>query len=183
MAASHYQAPSDGNMGRRVVGILEVDQLFAVLAQLASLTNQIANQKGPTMGQVAAMQSQPEQVQQPKEQFGVEDVQFAGNRNDQFRPNHNLPTYYHPGVSNHDNFSFSNPRNALNTPPLGFQGQSSSNYNAPVEKRASTLEDNINTFVCESRKRMDAYDKCVNSLETHCINMGATIKTLEIQIG
>ena len=30
---------------------------------------------------------------------------------------------------------------------------------------------------------MDAYDKCFNSLETHCVNMGATIKTLETQIG
>ena len=60
MAASHYQAPSDGNMGRRVVGILEVDQLSATQAQIASLTNQLANQKRPTMGQVATMQSQPE---------------------------------------------------------------------------------------------------------------------------
>ena len=30
---------------------------------------------------------------------------------------------------------------------------------------------------------MDAYDKRFNSLETHCVNMGATIKTLETQIG
>ena len=30
---------------------------------------------------------------------------------------------------------------------------------------------------------MDAYDKRFNSLETHCVNMGAMIKTLETQIG
>ena len=30
---------------------------------------------------------------------------------------------------------------------------------------------------------MDAYDKRFNSLETHCVNMGATTKTLETQIG
>ena len=30
---------------------------------------------------------------------------------------------------------------------------------------------------------MDAYDNRFNSLKTHCVNMGATIKTLETQIG
>ena len=97
-------------MGRIVAGILKVDQLSAIQAQIASLTNQLANQKGPTMGQVAAMQSQPEQVQQLEEQFGLEDVQFVGNRNYQFRPNNNLRAHYHPGLRNHENFSYSNPK-------------------------------------------------------------------------
>ena len=52
-----------------------------------------------------------------------------------------------------------------------------------LEKKASTLEDNMNAFVNESRKRMNAYDKRFNSLETHHVNMGATIKTLKTQIG
>ena len=30
MASNHYQAPSDRNMGRRVAGVLQVDQLFAI---------------------------------------------------------------------------------------------------------------------------------------------------------
>ena len=55
MATSHYQVPSDINFGRRVAGVLEVDQLSAIQAQLASLTNKLSSQKGPTMGQVAAM--------------------------------------------------------------------------------------------------------------------------------
>ena len=104
------------------------------------------------------IQSQPEQVQHSEEQFGVEDVQFVGNRNYQFRPNNNLPAHYHPGLRNHENFSYSNPRNTLSAPPPSFQGQSSSNYNTLVENRAPNLEDNINAFVSESRKRMDAYD-------------------------
>ena len=62
MVASHYQAPSDRNVGRRVAGVLEVDQLSAIQAQLASLINKLSSQKGPTMGQVAAMQSQQEQA-------------------------------------------------------------------------------------------------------------------------
>ena len=88
----------------------------------------------------------------------LEDVQFVGNMNYQFQPDNNLPAHYYPRLRNHENFCYSNPRNALNTPPPDFQGQSSSDYNTPVEKRASTLEDNLNAFVIESRKRMDAYE-------------------------
>ena len=39
MATSHYQAHSDRNISRRVAGVLEIDQLSAIQAQLASLTN------------------------------------------------------------------------------------------------------------------------------------------------
>ena len=55
MASSHYQAPSDRNMGKRVAGVLEMDQLSAIQAQLALLTNKLSSQKGPTIRQVAAM--------------------------------------------------------------------------------------------------------------------------------
>ena len=43
MATSHYQAPANRKMGRRVAGILEVDELSVIQAQIASLTNQLAN--------------------------------------------------------------------------------------------------------------------------------------------
>ena len=43
MASSHYQAPSDMNMDRRIAEILEVDQLSAIQAQLASLTNKLSS--------------------------------------------------------------------------------------------------------------------------------------------
>ena len=52
-----------------------------------------------------------------------------------------------------------------------------------MEKIVSTLEDNINAFVSKSRKIIDVCSKRFNSLESHCINIGATIKTLETQIG
>ena len=43
MATGHYQTLLDQNMGRRVARILEVDQLFAIQAQLASLTNKLSS--------------------------------------------------------------------------------------------------------------------------------------------
>ena len=39
MAASHYKAPAETNMDRKVAGILEVDQLSTIQAHIASLTN------------------------------------------------------------------------------------------------------------------------------------------------
>ena len=67
MATSHYQAPSDRNISRRVAGVLEVDQLSAIQAQLDLLTHELSSQKGLTIGQVTTMQSQPNQVQQLQE--------------------------------------------------------------------------------------------------------------------
>ena len=43
MATSHYQTHFDRNIGKGVVGVLEVDQLSAIQAQLASLTNQLSS--------------------------------------------------------------------------------------------------------------------------------------------
>ena len=60
------------------------------------------------------------------------------NRSYTFQPNNNLPSHYHPGLRNHENFSYSNqvivrhePHQLSNTTaPLGFQNQGalSSNY-------------------------------------------------------
>ena len=67
MDRSHYQAPFDRIIGRRVTGALEVDQLSAIQAQLDLLTHELSSQKGLTIGQVTTMQSQPNQVQQLQE--------------------------------------------------------------------------------------------------------------------
>ncbi|GMN60696.1 hypothetical protein TIFTF001_029775 [Ficus carica] len=48
-----------------------------------------------------------------------EQVHYVNNQNYIYRPN-NLPTHYHPGLCNHENFSYGNPRNALQL-SSGFQ--------------------------------------------------------------
>ena len=68
----------------------------------------------------------------------IEDANYVNNRSYTFRLNNNLPSHYHPGLRNHENFSYSNqaivphePHKLSNTTtPLGFQNQgaSSSNY-------------------------------------------------------
>ena len=68
----------------------------------------------------------------------IEDANYVNNRGYKFQPNNNLPSHYHPGLRNHENFSYNNqaivphkPHQLSNTlTPPGFhnQGASSSNY-------------------------------------------------------
>ncbi|GMN56045.1 hypothetical protein TIFTF001_025164 [Ficus carica] len=63
-------------------------------------------------------------------------VHYVNNRNYNYCPN-NLPTHYHRGLRNHENFSYGNPRNALQPPP-GFQ--------QPIAEKKPSLEDLLSTF-------------------------------------
>ena len=68
----------------------------------------------------------------------IEDSNYVNNRSYTFRPNNNLPSHYHSGLKNHENFSYNNqdivpyePHQLSNiVAPLDFQNQgaSSSNY-------------------------------------------------------
>ena len=104
------------------------------------------------MGQIAVMQAQNPTSDQ---QCVVEDVQYVNNRGYVFRQNNNMPNYYHPGLRNHENLSYGNSSNAQNA-PLGFHNQRASSSNYQRKKKPPSLEENINAFVNESRKRMDS---------------------------
>ncbi|XP_050253233.1 uncharacterized protein LOC126699443 [Quercus robur] len=60
-------------------------------------------------------------------------------------------------------------------PPPGFDSQ-------PSEKKMS-LEDAMISFVEETKARFKNSDSRLDYIETHCSNMGATMKNLEVQIG
>ena len=46
-----------------------------------------------------------------------------------------------------------------------------------------SLEDAMISFVEETKARFKKFDSQLDNIETHCSNMGATIKNLEVQIG
>ena len=52
----------------------------------------------------------------------------------------------------------------------------------PSEKKMS-LEDAMISFVEETKARFKKSDSRLDNIETHCSNMGATMKNLEVQIG
>ncbi|XP_073123576.1 uncharacterized protein [Henckelia pumila] len=64
--------------------------------------------------------------------------------------------------------------NVLNPPP---------GFNTNEGEGKHLLEDVVSTFVTESGKRMERTENCLDSLETHMVNMGAMIKSMETQIG
>ncbi|XP_024021315.1 uncharacterized protein LOC112091556 [Morus notabilis] len=97
------------------------------------------------------------------------------NRSYNFRPNNNLPTYYHPGLRNHENFSYANNRNVLQ-PTL-------ESSKPAMEKPSSSLEELLKTYIVDSKARLDQHDARLNNIETHCTNLGGTMKALETQVG
>ncbi|XP_073314728.1 uncharacterized protein [Primulina huaijiensis] len=84
------------------------------------------------------------------------------------------PNTYHPGLRNHKNFSYANNKNVLNPPPR---------FNTSKGEGKHSFEDLVGTFVAESGKRMARTESRLDNMETHMGNMGATMKSLETQIG
>ena len=60
-------------------------------------------------------------------------------------------------------------------PPPEFDSQ-------PSDKKMS-LKDAMISFIEETKARFKKFDSQLDNIETHCSNMGATIKNLEVQIG
>ena len=75
----------------------------------------------------------------------TEQCQFVNNRNYNFRPNNNLPTHFYMSLRNHKNFSYANPRNALQ-PPLG--------YPQPLAEKKPSCEKMLSTFIMETRGKV-----------------------------
>ena len=92
--------------------------------------------KESTLREIAYMQAQNALMENTPLQ--IEDANYVNNRSYTFRPNNNLPSHFHSGLRNHENFSYRNPAivphepHQLSTtmahPGFQNQGASSSNY-------------------------------------------------------
>ena len=109
----------------------------------------------------------------PMNEASQEQVQYINNRKYNYRGNP-IPNYYHPELQNHENFSYGNTKNVLQPTPK-FDSQRS-------EKKMS-LKDAMISFVEETKAKFKKSDSRLDNIETHCSNMGATMKNLEVQIG
>ncbi|XP_073060052.1 uncharacterized protein [Primulina eburnea] len=167
--------PTRGNVDaaaggvQRTAGVYAVDPITSLTAQVSALTAQIAsmNKPGQSTSDVALVTAAEEPV--------VEEAQYINNNRGYggYRGNP-LPNTYHPGLRNHENFSYLNNKNVLNPPP-GFNTQNG--------EGKPYFEDLVGTFVAESEKRMARTESRLDNMETHMSNMGATMKSLETQIG
>ena len=144
LAKNNYQAPSERNAGRRQGGLIKVDRMSSLEVKFDALMTRLNKQapRDPTIREIAYMQAQGGLMANPL--FQIEDANYVNNRSYTFRPNNNLPSYYHPGLRNHENFSYNNQAivppetHQLSTTmaPPGFQNQggSSSNYQGNIRQ-------------------------------------------------
>ncbi|XP_062113989.1 uncharacterized protein LOC133824999 [Humulus lupulus] len=174
MATNSYQWPNERSGPRKVVGLYEVDQMTALNAQIAALQTQMAAlsaQNNPTvMESVAVAAAMQGQEMSPEQAQFMANCSFPNN----YRSN-NMPNYYHPGLRNHENFSYANNKNVLQPPP-GFNSQ-------PQQEKKQSLEDILGTFILESNKRFGKNEARLDNIETHMTNMGASMNKIETQVG
>ncbi|XP_073057404.1 uncharacterized protein [Primulina eburnea] len=104
----------------------------------------------------------------------MEEAQYINNRGFGGYRGNPPPNTYHPSLRNHENFSYANNKNVLNPPP---------GFNTQKREGKPSFEDLVGTFVTESGKRMARTESRLDNMETHMGNMGATMKSLETQIG
>ncbi|PON34318.1 hypothetical protein PanWU01x14_345350, partial [Parasponia andersonii] len=70
--------------------------------------------------------------------------------------------------------------NVLNPSP-GFNNQE--NIGSQVNEKKPSLEDLLSTFIMETRSQFNKDEARMDNIETHMGNMGATMKSFEVQIG
>ncbi|XP_073031262.1 uncharacterized protein [Primulina eburnea] len=124
------------------------------------------NKPGQSTSEVALVTAEEEPV--------MEEAQYINNRGFGGYRGNPPPNTYHPGLRNHENFSYANNKNALNLPP---------GFNTQKGEGKPSFEDLVGTFVNESGKRMARTESRLDNMETHMGNIGATMKSLETQIG
>ena len=161
-------------MAKKAAGIHEVNPIVSLFTQVSALANQIAafttkksSSKEAVMVATASYMGDGVGVKQ-------EQCQYINNQNLYYRPTNNFPTHYHPGLRNHENVSYANPRNTLQPPP-GFP--------QPLAEKKTSYEEMLSTFIMETRGRFRKDKATLDSIESNCTNMSATMKSLEVQVG
>ena len=85
-----------------------MDRVSSIEAKFEALITKLNQQtpKDPTPGEIAYMQAQRAMMANPP--YHVEEANYVSNRGYTFRLNNNLPLHYHPGLKNHEKFSYGN---------------------------------------------------------------------------
>ena len=61
--------------------------------------------------------------------------------------------------------------------------QSPSEFDSQPSEKKMSLEVAMISFIEETKARFKKFDSWLDNIETHCSNMAATMKNLEVQIG
>ncbi|XP_062100094.1 uncharacterized protein LOC133805967 [Humulus lupulus] len=156
----------------KVADLYEVDPMTSIAAHIATLFNQVVALS--TKNSPSIIESVVVAASQSGVGLNQEQAQYVSNRNYNYRGN-NMPRYYYPGLRNHENFSYANNKNVLQPPP-SFNAQ-------PQAEKKKSLENILGTFMMETNKRLNKNEARLDNIETHMSNMGATMKSIEVQVG
>ena len=182
LTKNNYQAPSEKNVVRRQGGLIEVDRMSSLEVKFDALMTRL-NQQDPrelTIGEIAYMEAQGALMANPPLQ--IEDANYVNKKSYTFRPNNNLPSHYHPGLRNHENFSYNNQSivphepHQLSTSTPGFhnQGASSSNY------QGNTRKPGFNELLLVISDMKKSTNDRITQLENGQAVMGNLMKNMEI---
>ena len=116
LAKRNYRAPFEtlGSSGLRGGGVIELNRMIALEANLDALMNKLGNQERRmhSVHEVGIVEGN-EQKSITTEglahegPYQVEEARFVGGKiSYNFKPNNNLPTHYTPALKNHKNFSY-----------------------------------------------------------------------------
>ncbi|XP_073158380.1 uncharacterized protein [Henckelia pumila] len=156
MTINSFHWPSERTGVKKPVGVYAVDPLTSITTQLSALTTQVASLNKINVADSTGVEGShtPEQVNY---------INPNGYRGyGAYRGNH-VPNTFHPNLRNNENFSYSN------------------NTNKGDGKLS--LEDVVSTLVQESGKRIARTKSRLDILETHVVNMGSMMKSMETSIG
>ncbi|KAI3454880.1 hypothetical protein Pfo_011543 [Paulownia fortunei] len=194
IATNSYQWPSERSSIKKIISVLEVDSFTQLAAHVSALSNQIAAWTSNGVSQ--AMDSMASTSTSFKETKDNEQVNFVNNHNFNFRGNQ-LPTHYHPGLRNHENFSYANNQNVLQPPLARLNkdetkidnietqlGQLASSLGAQMKSMETQIGQFATKINAQKHKRNFPSDTEINPME-HCkiiqLRSGTEIKGLEMK--
>ncbi|XP_062080847.1 uncharacterized protein LOC133785642 [Humulus lupulus] len=170
MAINSCQWPNKNSMPQKVAGLLEVYPMTSIVAHITTLSNQVGaltTKSSPSIIESVVVASQSGVC------LNQEQAQYVSNGNYNYQSN-NIPNYYHSRLRNNENLSYTNNKNVLQL-PRGFNAQ-------PQAEKKQSLEDILGTFMMETNKRFNKNKAMLDNIETHMTNIGATIKSIEVQV-
>ncbi|XP_020425758.1 uncharacterized protein LOC109950616 [Prunus persica] len=169
MASNNYQWPSE-RMNLKPAGVLEVDAMALLTAQISNLTKKVdslsvnAINTSTNFGCELCAGPHPSSECTKGNPFAsAEQVNQVGEFNRQ--RNNPYSNTYNPGWRNHPNFSWSNTQN-VQRPPPGF----------PAEEKKINLEDTLTQLTMSTTQFM-------TETKTQFQNQQASIQNLEVQVG
>ena len=189
--------------------MIELNWMTAIKPKLDALMSKMGNheRRMHSANEVGTVdknkkRNSPEERLAHEGPYQVEEAQYLNpNRSYNFKPNLNFPTHYSPTLKNHENFSYGGGAQQSQRPghnfqqhyaSPGFQQQQQGSRRAENhgQRRSSSFEEQMLTFIGENKRLLPTHEKKfadlaafqANTYVFHA-NTNASLKNMETQVG